>query len=96
MFGTAPSVFWIPITGLLILSIAWYWFKAAEKLLLLGLVFLLAGGVGNLGDRLSYGAVRDFIYYPYINVYGNLADILLGLGVIVIFIGKLSQDRGYE
>jgi signal peptidase II len=49
---------------------------------LFGVVFLWAGAIGNLTDRLLYGYVVDWIY---VGEYINLADLWLCLGVLVIF-----------
>ena len=46
--------------------------------------FVLAGALGNLGDRLLDGHVTDFIvirYFPYVF---NVADIAITLGAIVL------------
>jgi signal peptidase II len=47
-----------------------------------GVIFLWAGAVGNLTDRLLYGHVIDWIY---IGAYINLADMWLVIGGFVIF-----------
>jgi signal peptidase II len=46
--------------------------------------FVLAGAVGNLGDRVLDGMVTDFIvirFFPYIF---NVADIAITLGAVVL------------
>ena len=46
--------------------------------------FVLAGAVGNLGDRLLDGTVTDFIvirFFPYVF---NVADIAITLGAVVL------------
>ena len=47
-----------------------------------GVVFLLAGSIGNLIDRLMRGYVVDWIY---VGGYINLADIWLCVGSLMIF-----------
>jgi len=47
-----------------------------------GALFLWAGTIGNLIDRLLYGYVIDWLY---IGVYINLADIWLCAGCLMIF-----------
>ena len=46
-----------------------------------GAVFLWAGAVGNLTDRLMYGYVIDWLY---VGVYINLADVWLCIGCLMI------------
>ena len=47
-----------------------------------GVLFLWAGAIGNLIDRLLYGYVIDWLY---IGIYINLADIWLCVGCLIIF-----------
>lgn len=49
----------------------------------LTLVFLCAGAVWNLIDRICYGGVRDFLLIPQRFVF-NVADILLTIGVVCL------------
>ena len=57
------------------------------------LSFILAGGLGNLVDRVAFGYVRDFIDYTFLYTLFdwnfaicNLADVFLTVGVIMIVI----------
>ena len=57
------------------------------------LSFILAGGIGNLVDRIAFGYVRDFIEYTVVHTLFkrdfaicNLADVFLTLGVIMVVI----------
>lgn len=52
-----------------------------------GLLFILLGGVSNLVDRLLFGYVRDYWPLPMLNIYNNLNDWLITIGVIVFIIG---------
>jgi signal peptidase II len=51
--------------------------KKASARRLFGMVFLWAGAIGNLTDRLLYGHVVDWIY---VGEYVNLADVWLCVG----------------
>lgn len=53
------------------INVAWY--------------LVLAGGIGNLIDRIFRGYVIDFIATPFISTF-NLADsfIVIGVGIIII------------
>lgn len=48
--------------------------------------FIFAGGVSNIIDRFTYGAVVDYIYWHYKFEFAifNLADILINIGVALI------------
>ena len=47
-----------------------------------GIVFLFAGALGNITDRLLHGYVVDWIY---VGGYINLADIWLCIGGMLVF-----------
>ena len=53
--------------------------------------FILAGGSGNLLDRILYGHVVDFIKVPFIP-YFNLADLFINIGMILYLIGLLKKN----
>ena len=57
------------------------------------LSLILAGGIGNLVDRIALGYVRDFIEYTFVYTlfkYNfaicNLADVFLTIGVIMVIV----------
>jgi len=62
-------------------------------LLHISLSLVVAGGLGNLVDRIAFGYVRDFIEYTFIyTLFGenfaicNFADVCLTIGVILLII----------
>jgi signal peptidase II len=56
-----------------------------------GVVFLFAGALGNLTDRLMYGYVVDWIY---VGGYINLADVWIGVGCLMICAQFIRINRG--
>ncbi len=51
------------------------------------LTFVLAGGIGNLIDRISYEYVIDFIYFSLIDFpIFNVADCYIVVGTILLFL----------
>jgi signal peptidase II len=59
-----------------------------------GMVFLWAGAVGNLIDRLVYGYVIDWIYIRvYVGGYINLADIWLCVGSFIVLVQSIKIFR---
>ena len=62
---------------------------SAERRLLWPLALILGGAAGNLIDRLSTGAVTDFIVLHYHGWHWptfNLADAAISLGVVVLIL----------
>jgi signal peptidase II len=57
------------------------------KLLVLGISFVIGGGLGNLYDRLMYGSVTDFVhidFFVFKTGIFNLADVSIMAGMIML------------
>jgi signal peptidase II len=78
------------ILPIIVLSYALFFLFTKEnisKLLIIGLSFIIAGGIGNIFDRIVYGSVTDFIHIDFIIFKTgilNLADISVTTGFIII------------
>lgn len=60
----------------------------------MGCSFVLGGILGNLIDRISFGAVIDFIDLQFINfAIFNIADIAINIGVILIVVGWFLEEK---
>jgi signal peptidase II len=75
--------------GALVLIVGWFAFDTTRPLLWLGVGLLSGGAIGNLIDRISEGAVTDFIDPPFWPAF-NVADIAITAGVFVIAISALA------
>lgn len=71
-------------------------FKKPTGLLRIAVSLMMAGATGNLIDRLFLNYVRDFLNF-YIFGYDfpvfNVADSALTIGVILIFIASMKEDK---
>ena len=58
------------------------------------LVFILAGAVGNLIDRIAIGSVRDFIYmdFGFTRFSNNIADLEITVGAVLFIVALLFVD----
>jgi len=68
---------------------------AKDRLTRLGLGLVVGGALGNATDRLTHGAVIDFIHYQIpgiISNVSNLADHAIVIGVIMIVIQSWRAD----
>jgi signal peptidase II len=62
----------------------------------LALGLLIGGAIGNIVDRLRFGAVIDFLYFHYRNLYWpafNLADSAVVTGVALLLLQGLVFDK---
>jgi len=69
------------------------------RLLVLGICFVIGGGLGNLYDRLIYGSVTDFVhidFYVFKTGIFNLADVSIMVGMILILINLYVKHEDNE
>jgi signal peptidase II len=78
--------------------IVWLLYKSqSEKLLCIALSLILGGALGNVLDRVMYGAVVDFIDLYYGNWHWpafNIADSAICVGAALIIWGELRKSFG--
>jgi signal peptidase II len=82
------------ITLLVLIGIVYYIKKEYNTLTqftFLGLLFILAGAIGNLIDRVLYGYVIDFIYFSFWPAF-NVADIMISIGVGLLILDLFFCD----
>jgi signal peptidase II len=68
--------------------------RTANPLKLVAMAMIIAGAVGNLIDRVAFGAVRDFLNLGIGTVRTgifNVADVAITTGVVVLCIGILAR-----
>lgn len=59
-----------------------------------GLVLIVAGGLGNLVDRILNGVVVDFFDVLFMNfAVFNVADCFVTVGCVLLFIGILFEEK---
>ncbi len=69
----------------------------SEKLLCIALSLILGGALGNVLDRIMYGAVVDFIDLHYGNWHWpafNVADSAICIGAALIILGEFRKAFG--
>lgn len=94
VFGIGKDWAWVIFSLIALMVLGWVLLKSEKVIERYGLVMILASGLSNLIDRIFLGGVRDFIYWPILNVYGNVADLLLTIGVVVVCMEYLVLSRG--
>ena len=91
-------IFFIGITALVILLIIYYILKSKSQNMftVVALTLIFAGAVGNLIDRVRFGAVVDFLDF-YIRSWHwpafNVADSAISLGAVLMIWGMIIQRK---
>ena len=94
------NIFFICLVSLVIIFLIFFIYKNKKEITKLqthSLLLILAGGTGNLIDRLFRGAVVDFIDVGYKTVYRwpafNVADSCVCIGVTLFIISLLFFNK---
>ena len=95
--GGWQRYFLIAISLLAVLYIPWLINQYKKNILIvIGLLLILGGAIGNLYDRVSYGYVIDFIYLHIDEFYWpafNVADSAISLGVLLFLYGSFKNYK---
>jgi len=95
--GGWQRYFLIAISLLAVLYIPWLMNQYKKNILIvIGLLLILGGAIGNLYDRISYGYVIDFIYLHIAEFYWpafNVADSAISLGVLLFLYGSFKNYK---
>lgn len=71
--------------------------ESIDYTVLVSLILILSGGIGNLIDRILRGYVVDFIKFDFINFpIFNVADISITLGIfilVIIIVKQMIQNK---
>jgi signal peptidase II len=99
MFDSAPeiSTWLLPciITAIIVGLLNWL-FKAEGLRQTIGLGFIIGGAIGNLIDRIRFGAVADFLDF---HIWGyhwpafNIADSVITIGAIALILDTLKTGE---
>lgn len=98
--GDSAMGSWVLVAiAVVVIALLWAWLVRAESLVVAGALGAIAGGaVGNILDRLRWGAVEDFIHahaFGYSWYVFNVADAAIVCGVAVLVLdGLRRRDRG--
>jgi signal peptidase II len=96
-----PYVFSIAALAIIVLLVLWL-SRIVSPILAAALGAVIGGALGNVVDRLRFGAVADF-FYAHLGEYGwpafNIADslIVVGIGVLVfdgMFLSHKTAEMG--
>ncbi len=94
----AATVWILSIVAIVIIGVLAVWLiRAHNRLLAVGLGLIIGGALGNLIDRLRFGAVADFLDFHAFGYHWpafNVADTAITLGAICLLVETLFlHDR---
>ncbi len=96
----SPILTVIAFIGLVLMLIFYRRYSTVSLLASIGMGLILGGAMGNLIDRLRFGAVTDFIYFRFWdNLYWpayNVADASVTVGIILFVCFIFFQFRGRD
>jgi signal peptidase II len=79
------------------LALGWLLWRAKTRISTLAFGCLIGGALGNALDRLTHGAVADFLYFhtpfwvgPLANYVFNLADVAIFAGTVLLIYESLA------
>ncbi|MBU0630771.1 MAG: signal peptidase II [Candidatus Margulisbacteria bacterium] len=90
--GKSPFLSVIGLVAVALMIYFHYRLPANEKVAQTGLALMLGGSIGNLFDRFARHYVIDYIDLKVWPVF-NLADIMINLGVALIILAILFQNK---
>jgi signal peptidase II len=96
--STSPMHQWLLIgLAIVVVVVLLVWLKRAEsRLIALSLGLIIGGALGNVIDRIHYGAVADFLDF-YIADYHwpafNAADAGITVGAVILVLDSLLAGR---
>ncbi len=86
---------YLPLVVMVFLLVVLVRQKKYNFLTLIGMAFVLGGGIGNLIDRIAYGSVTDFLHIDLVAMRTgvfNFADMSIMLGLGIVIVGSLKKD----
>lgn len=98
-FGFFKDMRWIvvAVTSIVIAGFLYYLLvkKPQPALLKAAIILIIAGGAGNLADRVIFGYVVDFLLFPldWFPFVFNVADCYVSVGGVLLFFYLLLDMR---
>lgn len=95
VFGIGQGWGWLMVISFLLLCITIYVVtrKNIVGMELIAWGVIIGAGFSNLIDRFLWGGVWDWIVYPVVNVVGNVADVYLGIGFILLLYFEFKKQK---
>lgn len=89
----------IGVAAIAVLGMLYYLIRSWKELDIFSktaLILILPGALGNLIDRILFGAVTDFLHFHWYQIsffVNNLADCFISIGLVFFLIGTFWTRR---
>lgn len=90
--GGLGQVALIVFSAVAVVALFLWMSNAASRLVAISLSLIVGGAIGNMIDRIVYGAVADFFSFHYAGFYWyvfNIADVAITVGVLGLILDWL-------
>ncbi len=98
--GGAAAVWILSIIALAVSTIFFVWMiRTPSRFLQIALAFVIGGAIGNVWDRLRFGAVADFFDFHILAYHWpafNIADAAISIGVVLFLIEAFIINPAHE
>ena len=90
------------VTALITLVVGWWLTRERDPVQRIAFAMVLGGAIGNIIDRVRFGAVADFIRFtPDLPLIGqfwvfNVADAAISLGVVLLLLRSFWPQRRHS
>ncbi len=90
--GTIGTILLCLVASAIVIALLWWMYKEKNLIDRIGLGLIVGGALGNIVDRIRYGAVFDFLDF-HLGIHHwpafNLADSCICIGAAIIIIHSL-------
>lgn len=95
--GARSALFIFGASAMLIFCGYWLWKTAEQKVSTLAFALVIAGGIGNLIDRIFRGSVTDYVHMGFSSLRTgvfNVADVAISLGFVMLLVVQSRPEPG--
>lgn len=86
----------VAFTAIIAAAVAWVLWTAKDRLVAFSCGLIVGGAIGNIYDRVQFGAVRDFFDFHIMGWHWpafNIADAAIVVGVFLLLISGLFDTK---
>ena len=95
-YGDSGSIILCGVATVISAILLYWMYHEDRKIKIFGLGLIVGGALGNVVDRLHFGAVMDFLDFHYENHHWpafNLADSFICVGAFLLIILEINDGR---